>query len=215
MAAGAGAQDAGRAAGQDLAAAHASLLKTQGIQFDFPKVAEPPPAPGWLQALLQGIVDLLRVSAPVLKYVFWGGVIIGAALILWFIAVEVAGLRTGRRKRETPGAVDWRPDAARARALLEDADRLAGEGKFEEGIHLLLFRSIDDLSGRRPGVVRPALTSRDISRLEALPEHPRGAFARIAEAVERSFFGGRPADAEAFRAARADYEAFAFAEAWR
>jgi hypothetical protein len=30
-----------------------------------------------------------------------------------------------------------------------------------------------------------------------------------------SFFGGRPAGEAAFGAARADYEAFAFAEGWR
>jgi hypothetical protein len=32
--------------------------------------------------------------------------------------------------------------------------------------------------------------------------------------VERSFFGGRPAEAEAFARCRRDYEAFAFAEGW-
>jgi hypothetical protein len=37
----------------------------------------------------------------------------------------------------------------------------------------------------------------------------------LAEAVERTFFGGRPADADEFGRARADYQAFAFAEGWR
>jgi hypothetical protein len=62
--------------------------------------------------------------------------------------------------------------------------------------------------------VRPALTSRDIAGLEAMPPGPRDAFGRIAERVERSFFGGREADADDFAAARRDYEAFAFAEDW-
>ena len=62
--------------------------------------------------------------------------------------------------------------------------------------------------------MRPALTSRDIAGLEAMPPGPRRAFARIAERVERSFFGGREVDAADFAAARADYETFAFAEAW-
>jgi hypothetical protein len=63
--------------------------------------------------------------------------------------------------------------------------------------------------------VRPALTSRDIARLEAMPGDARSAFERIAEAVERSFFGGRPAGPEDFGRARADYQAFAFSEGWR
>ena len=79
----------------------------------------------------------------------------------------------------------------------------------------MLFRSIDDLAGRRPGAVRPALTSRDIARLDVLPAEARAAFARLARAVEHTFFGGRPAGVEAFGAARRDYEAFAFSEGWR
>jgi hypothetical protein len=80
---------------------------------------------------------------------------------------------------------------------------------------MLLFRSIDELAGRRPGHVRPALTSRDIAALDVLPPQPRAAFARLAQAVERTFFGGRPAGADEFQAAREDYRAFAFAEGWR
>ncbi|WP_374470640.1 DUF4129 domain-containing protein [Phenylobacterium sp.] len=209
MAAGASASGAG-AAGQDLAAAHKALLDTPGIQFDFQRVVPPEP-PTWLDDL----VRLLSALAPFVKPVFWVLVIAGAALILWFVVAEVAGLKLGSRKRQAAGATDWRPDAAHARALLDDADRLAAEGRFGEAIHLLLFRSIDDLAGRRPGLVRPALTSRDIARLDALPGEARAAFARIAEAVERSFFGGRSVGQDEFRAARADYEAFAFAGAWR
>ena len=74
---------------------------------------------------------------------------------------------------------------------------------------------IDDLVTRRPGAVQPALTSRDIATLKVLPEDARAAFARLAQAVERTFFGGRPSDADAFSVARADYQAFAFAEGWR
>ena len=103
----------------------------------------------------------------------------------------------------------------RLAALLDDADSLAAQGRFGEAIHLLLFRSIDDLAGRRPGVVRPALTSRDIADLDVLPSQPRAAFTRLAQAFERAFFGGQPVGAEVFDAARRDYEAFAFDAGWR
>lgn len=201
----------GPAAEQRFAAAHAALRKTPGIQFDFAGAPAPPPPPAWLEPL----VKMLKVIAPVVPYVFWGGVILGAALILFFIARELVPERWFRRRKIEVAATDWRPEPEKARALLEDADGLAAAGRFEEAIHLLLFRSIDDLRGRRPGAVKPALTSRDIAGLEALPESPRAAFARLAGAVELTFFGGRPAGAEEFGAARSDYEAFAFAEGWR
>lgn len=195
---------------QTLAAAHTALLKTPGLQFQFDGAPPPPPPPGWLEPLLR----LLQALGPVLSFIFWGGLILGAALILYVILRELAPTSWFRRKRVETPATDWRPAPEAARALLEDADGLAAAGQFEAAIHLLLFRSIDDLRTRRPGAVRPALTSRDIAGLEVLPAAPRDAFARLARAVELTFFGGRPADAEAFGAARRDYEAFAFVEAW-
>lgn len=199
---------AAQTAEQKLAAAHKALLANRELQFDFPThVREPPPA--WLESLGRLFASL----APVLKIVFWIGLAAGVVLIAWFVISEIAATRRG--KRITVGQADWRPDPHKARVLLEDADRLAAENRFEEAIHLLLFRSIDELANRRPGAVQPALTSRDIARLDGVPDEPRHAFARIAEAVERTFFGGRPADAQDFQSSRRDYEAFAFSGAWR
>ena len=203
------ASDAYIASEQKLAAAHKALLNTRGLQFDFTAAPKPPPTPAWVD----DIVRFLDELAPILKYVFWGGLAVGAALIVWFVAREVLATRRGKTRAEAPPA-DWRPEPGKARALLEEADRLAAEGRFGEAIHILLFRSIDDLAGRRPGLVRPALTSRDIAGLEQMPGPARSAFARIAERVERSFFGGRPVDREDFAHARGDYETFAFSEGW-
>ena len=200
----------GQAAEAKLAAAHKALLKTPGIQFDFQKTVEPPP-PEWLKPL----IAFLQAIAPVLQVIFWGGLIIGAALVLFFIVREFAPESWFRGRKTIVPVTDCRPGPGKARALLEDADTRAASGRFDEAIHLLLFRSIDDLAARRPGAVGPALTSRDISTLRVLPDDARTAFARLAQAVERTFFGGRPADADAFGQARADYQAFAFAEGWR
>ncbi|PZQ65891.1 MAG: hypothetical protein DI570_00295 [Phenylobacterium zucineum] len=207
--AGTGVVAAGAADEQTLATAHAALRKTPGVQFDFGQLVTPEP-PSWIGPLL----EFLRLIGPVLKYLFWGGVVIGVALILYFFLRELVPERWFRRSARHV-ATDFQPAAETARALLQDADGLAQAGRFEEAIHLLLFRSIDDLVSRRPGVVKPALTSRDIASLAVLPADARAAFARLAEAVERTFFGGRPAGAETFQAARSDYEAFAFAEGWR
>ena len=75
--------------------------------------------------------------------------------------------------------------------------------------------SLEDLDTRRPGLLRPALTSRDIAQLPAIPDAPRSAFARIAARVERSLFGGQTLAEPDWRDCRAAYEEFAFAGAWR
>ncbi|WP_293681869.1 DUF4129 domain-containing protein [uncultured Phenylobacterium sp.] len=205
------AAQAGQTVEQKLALAHEALRKTPGLQFDFGAQPPPPKPPGWLAPLLEFLASL----GPILQYVFWGGLAVGVALIIYFIAREFVPETWLRKSRAKQVVTDWRPEAGTARALLEDADGLAAAGRFEEAIHLLLFRSIEDLVARRPGAVRPAFTSRDIAGLEVLPGEARSAFARLAQAVERTFFGGRPADAEEFGRARKDYEAFAFAEGWR
>jgi len=193
-----------------LAAAHAALRHARGLQLDFATAPAPPPPPAWLKAL----VEALQAAAPVMKYVFWGGVIAGLAWLIWVMVRDVAPSGWRVRKRPT-AAVDWRPDAAAARTLLTDADGLAAEGRYGEAVHLLLFRSIEELAAKRPGSVRAALTSRDIVAAAPIPPAPREAFARIARTVERSFFGGRIVDAEEFAARRGDYETFAFSEGWR
>lgn len=192
---------------QQLAVAHRALLHAKGLQLDFVTAAQPK-VPGWVQALLKALSGL----GPVFKVVFWGGLAVGAAVIAWLVVREIMAQRRRPKAARAPEA--WRPDAATARALLADADRLAGEGRYDEAVRVLLFRSIDDLAGRRPGTVRPALTSRDIAALDVMPQRARAAFSRIAEAVERSLFAGRGAGAEDFRRARADYEAYALAESW-
>lgn len=182
-------------------------MHARGLQLDFARVP-PPQVPGWLSWIGRRLVEL----APVFKVLFWGALAVGAVLIAWLVVRELLNLR--RRPKRTAPTADWRPDAATAQALLEDADRLAAEGRYGEAVHLLLFRSIDDLAGRRPGAVRPALTSRDIAALPVMPQAARAAFARIAAAAERSVFGGRAVGAEDFRACREDYEAYAFSGAW-
>jgi hypothetical protein len=207
VAAGATPTDAGEA---KLAAAHQALLKTRGLQFDFGPATAFPKPPHWLLVLGRW----LEAAAPVLKYVFWIGVIAGVAWILWIALRDLVPAGYGRRKAQGPPA-DWRPDVAEARALLEEADALAAAGRFAEAIHILLFRSIEDIAAKRPGALSRALTSREIVAATPMPETARSAFGRIAEDVERTFFGGRAADAADFRRARGDYEAFAFAEGWR
>jgi len=203
------------ASGADrIAEAHKRLLADPSLQFSFGDPPKPPPEiPEWAKVLGR----LLEAAAPAMKYIFWGGLILVAGLLLFFVVREVIAVRWKRPDRAatlTYGLAPWRPQPEAARVLLEDADRLAAEGRFEAAAHLLLLRTIDDIRGRRPDLVRPALTSRDIGALSAMPETARPAFALIADVVERSLFGGQRVDAKAFGRCRDAYAAFALPQVW-
>jgi len=196
-------------------------MRDPSLQFSFDK-APPPPArthlPHWLEVVLQAIIKFIGWIAPALGWLFVAALVAALLTVLFFILREFARTRWPDRfkKNRAPRKpiVDWRPEAAVARTLLDEADRLAAEGRYAEAARLLLHRSIEEIEGRRPRLVRPALTSREIGRLDDLPEAARTTFAAIGAVVERSFFGGRDVDAAGFAECRRTYESFAFPGAW-
>jgi len=194
--------------GDAFAEAHRQLLGDAAIQWDLPAVDPPAEQP----------TPDFSGSLPFLQTLFWVAIAAIVLFLLYLIAQRLQGAEWRWRRRaaeEEAVAADWRPEAGEARGLLGEADALAAEGRYSEAAHLLLFRSIEDIDSRRPDLVRPALTSRDIAALEAIPGPPRSAFTRIAMLVERSLFGARPLAAGDWRECRAAYEEFAFAEGWR
>lgn len=198
--------------GEALSAAHAELLQDKAFQFARASY-EPPKPPDWLH----WIGDLLKAAGPLLQWVFWIGVGILVLLILYGLGREL--LRLGApRPKASPAPVqaepEWRPDVEAARDLLAAADALAAQGRFAEAAHLILLRSVEDIEAHRPRSVRPALTTREIASLAALPAAARPAFGKIARLVERSLFGGAPVDAADFADCRRDYEAFALPNGW-
>ena len=204
---------------QGVAALHARLMRDRSLQFDFTAVQPPRPLhePAWLRAVGEWLAKAVGAALPVLKVVFWVGVAAAVLLVVWLIVREVAGVRLARRRRAKaarPRPADWRPDARKARALLENADRLAAMGRYDQAVRLILHRGVEDIDARRPAVLRPALTARDIAVLPAVPAPARNAFARIAAIVEFSAFAGRPIGQDAFAQCRAAYEAFVSPEAW-
>ena len=204
-----------------LRAAQGQLMRDPSLQFSFDK-APPPPAqahlPHWLEALLGWIGKVIAWIGQGLGWVFIGGLVLALLIVLGFIVREFVRARWPElfKRKSGPKAApqDWRPDAAVARALLDEADRLAAQGRYAEATRLILHRSIEEIDGRRPKLVRPAFTSREISRLQDIPEAARATFQAIAAVVERSFFGGRDVDAAGFAECRRTYEAFAFPGAW-
>ncbi|MES2442312.1 MAG: DUF4129 domain-containing protein [Pseudomonadota bacterium] len=188
---------------QTVAEAHARLRANPDIQFDLPH-AELPKPPTW------------SMNMPGLDWLFWPLVAIGAAAILFLIARTIVfRMRDASpRIKAEREAETWRPEERAARALLAEADAMAEAGRYDEAARLLLHRSLEDIAARRPRLLRPALTSREIARVAALPEAVRGAFAAMAAPVERSLFGGRSLSRDAWEEARAAYRRFALPGAW-
>lgn len=230
------ANEVGAVAAHDrLLAAHQALLADRSIQFDLRLAAKPPEVPAWAKALgrvlhaifapigsFLGWLGHFVPDVPFARVVFWTVIAFAVAAILWIVIERVRNgeWRLPRRRRLADGTVapeeeeGWRPEAAPARALLAEADKLAASGCFAEAAHLLLHRSIEDIARRRPRFLKPALTSRDIAVAPALPAAARGTFAAIAGVVERSLFGGRAVDATDWGACREAYKDFALLSAW-
>ncbi len=140
------------------------------------------------------------------------GMVIALAVLI-AIALAVVAWRWFRRRAQAPGdpaaEEGWTPASREALALLDEADRLAAEGRYDEATHMLLRRSIEQIEAALPGLIDPSSTAREISASSGLPPAARRAFAAIAERVERSLFALRRLGAADWRAAREAYAQFA------
>lgn len=192
-----------------------AVRRSAEIQFAPLPPIKPPETPAWLEWLnevLRAVFGPLAqglVSAwPVIEKVLIALAVLLVLYLLWrLLGPLVTRLRDGQARPET-----WAPSREEALALLDDADRLAAQGRFGEAAHLLLLRSVGQIRDRRPGSVIPASTAREITVLPQLPQAARTAFAAIAERVERSLFGLRDLDAADWTVARAAYADFALAD---
>ena len=215
----------GEIAGAEAADAFArdwQALRADG-QIQFAPVSAPPRAepPSWLTELFDflgrlfsPLADLLGALGRVLgmsgQMLTWLLIAIGAGVLAYLAWRLVEPYRLRRRDNE-PAAPAWAPDTGEALELLEHADRLAAEGRYDEATHLLLKRSIGQIAAARPDWLEPSSTAREIAALPALPDAARGAFATIAERVERSLFALRGLSADDWHASRAAYAEFALA----
>lgn len=229
-----GGKEQAAAAAQRLADAHRALRDDPTIQFGMGRVPmpKPPEIPGWLRWLIDALrpvgrffqwITGLMPAAPLAQILLWAVIVILALTLVWLI---VDRIRSGewrsplRRKRARQvvveaGEEEWAPDFAPARAWLDEADALAARGLYAEAVHHLLFRSVEDIQRRRPRVVRPSLTSRELAAAAGIPTVARALFARIAGYVERSLFGGGTVVADDWVQARAAYADFALPGQWK
>ncbi len=198
--------------GDAFARAYARMMSDPALQHSLPPVV-PPHVPDWLKTLAHALVR----AWPVLRVLIWIALAAALLMLLWLIAKRFFDLRMSwRRRGASDGATEaeWRPDAAPARALLAEADALAARGRYGEAARLVLQRSIEDIARRRPALVRPATTSRDLAATPDVPATARLAFTSIAGVVETSLFADRGATAEAWDQARRAYAEFALPAHW-
>lgn len=197
------------------------LKRNDNLQFELPvpPPKEPPKdRPDWLQAIMDFFENFFSFLAPFLELIFYGLLAVVVLTIVYFIVRELGLIRRPQRKDPKPVEAEaiplYAPDQNEARVLLESVDALAAAGKFEEAVHTLLFRSIQDIDLKRPNTIRRSLTSREIASLDILTRDARDAFSLIGKVVEDSYFGGRPLGMEDFQRCRAAYEQFAIPKAW-
>lgn len=215
----------GAIAGQDSAQAGDHAWRTMRAMHDvqFAPVPDekivPPQTPEWLAAIFRFFARLLEPLGHWLGR-GWGVVetallvlaVLGAAWIAWNLLWPLW------RDRKRRGAVEqsvWAPARDAALALLDDADRLAGEGRFGEAAHLLLQRSVHHIASARPDWLLPSSTAREITAIRELPVAARQAFGVIAHEVERSLFGLRGLTTDDWQRARSAYADFALADLGR
>lgn len=162
----------------------------------------------WLGELFAPLGQLLGGSWWWLQWALLA--VVAGFVLLMLVRMFGPGAAARQRTPAEPEA-EWQPDRAATLALLEDADRLAAEGRFDEATRLLLQRSVGHIAAVRPDWVEPSSTARELAALPALPDAARGAFRVIAERVERSLFALRALDRPDWEAARAAYAEFALA----
>lgn len=198
-----------------------ALRKDGDLQFAPVEIPEiKPPEPSWFERMLAELFRFLgEIFAPVGQVLggawWWLQWVLLAALVVFVLVLAWRMFGPGATRRRTAADAaleeEWRPGTAASLALLEDADRLAAEGRFDEATRLLLQRSVGQIAAARPDWVEPSSTARELAALPALPDGARIAFRIIAERVERSLFALRALDRADWEAARAAYADFALA----
>ena len=214
--------EASGASGVGLPEDYEAIRANPETQFEPLQLKElKPREPSWFDEWLLQVFEWLgevfgpfgRFLADNWSVIQWVLIAIAVALVLYalFRLIGPLASRQGAEAEAHEEEPDWQPDTAESLALLEDADRLAAQGRFDEAAHLLLKRSVGQIAASRPEWVDPSSTARELAALPRLSDAARGAFGVISEAVERSLFALKRLTREDWEKARAAYADFALA----
>lgn len=186
-----------------------TVLSDRRFQTELPGDAQPTgPASesrdDWRLDLPEGLFGVARL-------LMWVLVAVGGVLAAIFVINEITSFRL--RSRGSARDDFAQPADAGAAAgqtgpgtSLDAADRLAGDGRFAEALHMLLLDCIAQLRRLRfESLIVPSLTSREVVGRLDLPESSTKALTAIVSAVEVSHFGGREPDESDYRSCRESY----------
>jgi hypothetical protein len=163
-------------------------IRALDLQTEFPRKIEP-------------------VRIPIPQELIWIALVVVVALILYAMRDTLLSLL--RRRKE-----GWEPPPAFAAAAalahgtdaLAAADALSREGRFVEAMHMLLLQGLSDIREQLRETFADSLTSREILRGARLDPAGRTSLREIIAAVERTYFGGYPAQADDYALCRRNFD---------
>lgn len=156
-----------------------------------------------LQTTLPQVQPPLGWSIPIPDAVL---LVVGAvALLALLYALKDLRWRSGAGPDALPTTTA--DAAARQAHHLARAEQYAQRGAFAEAMHELLLEGLDALRDRAGSQLADSLTSREILRLDLLPEQARAALRAMILQVEWSWFGQHEATLADYRACRDSFDA--------
>jgi hypothetical protein len=176
--------------------AAAETVAALGLQIELP--GEPD---GWGWEINLPYIDFSTLA-------LWLALAAAAAFFLYLFRDYLPMIGFGRSAEWTSdgGAVEDGLAGSPSQASTT-ADDLAGQGRYVEAMHLLLFRAFAELRERLGINFADSLTSREILRRANLPETGKASLKDIITRVELSHFGAYPAGAQDYSACRRSYDA--------
>jgi len=203
--------------------AYETILANPDTQFE-PLELKPaePREPSWFAEALQSLFDwLAEILGPiggalasnwsVLQWIL-GGVLLALVVYLIIRLIGPLSQRQGSTANIESVEPEWQPERKESLALLEDADRLAAQGRYDEAARLLLKRSVGQIAKARPEWVEPSSTARELAALPRLSDSARRAFSVMSAAVESSVFALKSLKQDDWTKAREAYADFALAK---
>ncbi|MDE3200858.1 MAG: DUF4129 domain-containing protein [Acidobacteriota bacterium] len=154
----------------------------------------------WLNDLLSHLVGSRSQSPWVGRLIFWGFILLVCLGLAW----GLLQLERRWRIRLVPESLAPAPGAASARdwqLWLADARKSAANSDWREAIHFLYWAAISRLESRRLWPADRARTPREYLALVSADDPRKQGLSALTRSFEHTWYGGRPADEPAYRAA--------------
>jgi hypothetical protein len=183
-----------------------AILKDSRYQTHLPQheapqdLAESQTPPSFGGALPPVVEPVIGAGAELARILFIVLLVAVAALVLaWVVQAVFQRMARGRKSAESEAEVKGEEAGPQRELDVEDATRLAAEGRYGEAIHALLLAAIQHFAVRAHMQVQPSRTSRELARLLPLRGESRAKFNELVQAVERTLFGGEAAGPEDYQ----------------